>query len=109
MDDRSTPSNNEVEVDDVVTEKVTTSKKKSSGFPKELLSFSYADRAHLICGNELEPKPKDSTDADNYLEVAQKIVAYKDDDYYFVIDDLTAPNLRKLANMFGLRNLGSAT
>jgi hypothetical protein len=88
------------------------SKEKKQPFPRELNHFSFGQSRFLICGNEIDPESKDKTDTTNSLEVAQKI-AYVDMagviTYSILINTLIAPNLRKLAQQFGLKNLGSKT
>jgi hypothetical protein len=76
-------------------------------FPPELENFSFADRNCVLCGNEPDPKPDASEDT---FEVAQTIVLTDSngaETYSLVIDSLHSNNLRKLANMFGIRGQGS--
>lgn len=46
---------------------VAASRRTRDTFPPELVNFTFEDRAHLICGIEMDPSGKIT---DNYLEVA---------------------------------------
>lgn len=92
--------------DDVENVTASASMRKKQQFPPELVGFTFADRGFLICGNEKDPTGRSN---ENYLEVAQKIEGYNDDNYCIIIDTLLAGNLRRLGKQFGLKNLGSRT
>jgi hypothetical protein len=98
---------NAVPVVAVVTTENTANNKDKQSFPKKLITFSFENWKSLVCTDEPDPCAPN-----NSVEVAQKII-FKDDNgvetFNFVIDNLLATDLRRLANQFGLQNLGLQT
>lgn len=97
---KKTASNKSNSID--VQKKKTTS---IAELPTFLTNFTYADRSHLVCGDELDTKKRDP-EKQGPFRVAQFIQV--DDSETYDLNKLGVFQMRKLSRQFGCKGTGSA-
>lgn len=93
-----------------IPDTVATNVNDGVQLPPELINFSFENEKDLILHNEADPKSKTEEGATNFVLVAYKIDLKDINEVVFssiLLDDLTVPQLRKLAMMFGCKGVGS--